>query len=102
MGLVNEVLVVTLAAQITTTPLILYTFGRLSLITLVTNFLILPANPGSWSGDDWLCWWGWSCGRWGRPSAGMAESQRGRRPRYGWGGIIEVVTDEMRVWVETE
>jgi len=45
-GLVNEALIVTLAAQITTTPLILYTFGRLSLITLVTNFLILPAQPG--------------------------------------------------------
>ncbi|MFQ6102304.1 MAG: ComEC/Rec2 family competence protein, partial [Anaerolineae bacterium] len=36
-GLVNEALIVTLAAQITTTPIILHYFGRLSLITLVTN-----------------------------------------------------------------
>ncbi len=45
-GLVNEALVVTLAAQITTTVLIMKTFGRLSLVTLATNFLILPAQPG--------------------------------------------------------
>jgi competence protein ComEC len=45
-SLINEALIVTLAAQITTTPLILHTFGRLSLVTLVTNFLILPAQPG--------------------------------------------------------
>jgi len=43
-GLVSEALIVTLAAQITTIPLILKYFGRLSLITLVTNFLILPAQ----------------------------------------------------------
>jgi competence protein ComEC len=42
----NDVLIVTLAAQITTTPVILYTFGRLSLVSLLTNFLILPAQPG--------------------------------------------------------
>ena len=45
-GLVNEPLVVTLAAQITTTPILLATFGRLSLVTLATNFLILPAQAG--------------------------------------------------------
>jgi len=45
-GLVNEALIVTLAAQITTLPIILYYFGRLSLVTLVTNFLILPAQAG--------------------------------------------------------
>lgn len=45
-GLVNDNLVVTLAAQITTTPVILYYFGRFSPVTLVTNFLILPAQPG--------------------------------------------------------
>ena len=45
-GLVNEALIVTLAAQITTTPIILYYFRRLSLVTLVTNFLILPAQVG--------------------------------------------------------
>jgi len=45
-GLINEALIVTLAAQITTTPIILYYFRRLSLVTLLTNFLILPAQPG--------------------------------------------------------
>jgi len=45
-GLINEPLVVTLAAQITATPIMLYHFGRLSLVTLVTNFLILPAQAG--------------------------------------------------------
>jgi len=44
-GLVSEALIVTLAAQITTTPIILHYFGRLSLVTLLTNFLILPAQP---------------------------------------------------------
>jgi competence protein ComEC len=43
-GLISEALLVTLAAQITTTPIILGIFGRLSLITLATNFLILPAQ----------------------------------------------------------
>jgi competence protein ComEC len=45
-GLLNEAVIVSLAAQITTLPIILYHFGRLSLVTLVTNFLILPAQPG--------------------------------------------------------
>ena len=51
-GLVNEPLIVTLAAQITTLPIMLYYFGQLSLVTLVTNFLILPAQPGvmMWGG----------------------------------------------------
>ncbi|MFO7664686.1 MAG: DNA internalization-related competence protein ComEC/Rec2 [Chloroflexota bacterium] len=43
--LLGEVLVVTLAAQILTLPLILYHFGRLSLISLPANILILPAQP---------------------------------------------------------
>jgi competence protein ComEC len=43
-GLISEALLVTLAAQITTTPIILNIFGRLSLITLATNFLILPVQ----------------------------------------------------------
>ncbi|MEJ2588589.1 MAG: ComEC/Rec2 family competence protein, partial [Deltaproteobacteria bacterium] len=43
-GLISEALLVTLAAQITTTPIILSIFGRLSLITLATNFLILPVQ----------------------------------------------------------
>ncbi len=50
-GWVNEALIVTLAAQITTTPIILGYFGRLSLITLVTNLLILPVQ-------SWLMIWG--------------------------------------------
>jgi competence protein ComEC len=44
-GLVSEALIVTLAAQLTTTVLLLHYFGRLSLVTLLTNFLILPAQP---------------------------------------------------------
>ncbi|HDQ71786.1 MAG TPA: DNA internalization-related competence protein ComEC/Rec2 [Chloroflexi bacterium] len=43
-GFLSEALIVTLAAQITTTPLILYYFGRLSLVTLLTNLLILPVQ----------------------------------------------------------
>jgi competence protein ComEC len=40
-GSISEALLVTLAAQISTTGIILGIFGRLSLITLATNFLIL-------------------------------------------------------------
>ncbi len=40
-----EALLVTLAAQITTLPLLLVAFRRLSLVTLLTNLLILPAQP---------------------------------------------------------
>ena len=45
-GVLNEALIVTLAAQITTLPIIIYHFRRLSLVTLLSNFLILPAQPG--------------------------------------------------------
>ncbi|MFZ5919167.1 MAG: DNA internalization-related competence protein ComEC/Rec2 [Chloroflexota bacterium] len=41
----NDALIVTTAAQITTLPIILYNFGQLSLVTLLTNLLILPAQP---------------------------------------------------------
>jgi competence protein ComEC len=41
-GLISEALLVTLAAQTTTMGIIVGIFGRLSLITLATNFLILP------------------------------------------------------------
>ncbi|MGA9351094.1 MAG: DNA internalization-related competence protein ComEC/Rec2 [Anaerolineae bacterium] len=44
--LLNEALVITLAAQITTMPLIVYHFRQLSLVTLLSNFLVLPAQPG--------------------------------------------------------
>lgn len=43
--LLNDALVVTAAAQTTTTPLIVATFGRVSLISLLTNALILPVQP---------------------------------------------------------
>jgi competence protein ComEC len=45
LALLNEFLLMTLAAQIITTPLIVYHFGRLSLISLLTNLLIAPAQP---------------------------------------------------------
>ena len=44
LGLISEALLMTLAAQISTIPLLLYYFGRLSLVTLLTNFLILPVQ----------------------------------------------------------
>ncbi len=43
--LLSEALLVTLAAQIATGPLIVYHFGRLSLVSLLTNMLILPVQP---------------------------------------------------------
>jgi competence protein ComEC len=42
---VKEALVTTLSAIITTTPLILYQFGRLSIVAPLANILILPAIP---------------------------------------------------------
>jgi competence protein ComEC len=45
LGLLSEALLVTLAAQIATDPLIVYHFGRLSLVSLLTNMLILPVQP---------------------------------------------------------
>ncbi len=41
----DDALLVTLAAQVTTTPLLVGTFGRLSLVSLVANVLILPVQP---------------------------------------------------------
>jgi competence protein ComEC len=41
----SDVLIFTVAAQILTVPLIAYTMGRLSVITLLTNLLILPVQP---------------------------------------------------------
>jgi len=46
LNVLNDACIVTVAAQLTTTPIILTTFGRLSLVSLLTNFLILPAQPG--------------------------------------------------------
>jgi competence protein ComEC len=45
MRLLSAALLVTLAAQIATGPLIVYHFGRLSAISLLTNLLILPVQP---------------------------------------------------------
>jgi competence protein ComEC len=45
MALLSELLIVTLAAQIITGPLIVYHFGRLSLVSLLSNLLILPVQP---------------------------------------------------------
>lgn len=43
--LLREALLVTIAAQIITLPLIIYQFGRVSLISLLTNLLIVPVQP---------------------------------------------------------
>ncbi len=45
MALLSELLIITLAAQIITGPLIVYHFGRLSIVSLISNMLILPAQP---------------------------------------------------------
>jgi competence protein ComEC len=45
MALLSELLIITLAAQIITGPLIVYHFGRLSLVSLLSNLLILPVQP---------------------------------------------------------
>jgi competence protein ComEC len=42
---VSEYVLFTLAASLTTLPVILYHFGRLSLVSLVANPAILPAQP---------------------------------------------------------
>jgi competence protein ComEC len=44
-GPVGEYLLLTLAAQVTTLPLMIYYFKRLSLTSLIANPLILPAQP---------------------------------------------------------
>jgi competence protein ComEC len=44
-SLLSEGVIVTLAAQALTVPLILYHFGRLSLASLPANLLVLPAQP---------------------------------------------------------
>ncbi len=46
LGFLSDALLVTLAAQIATLPLTLYYFRRLSLVSLLTNVLVLPAQPG--------------------------------------------------------
>lgn len=41
----NDSFIVTLAAQITSTPLIVFAFHRLALVGLLANFIVLPAQP---------------------------------------------------------
>ncbi len=45
MALLSEAVLVTLAAQVLTLPLMMVYFGQLSLISLVANVLILPVQP---------------------------------------------------------
>lgn len=44
MDVLNEALLVTFAAQLMTTPLVVSVFGRLSIVSLLTNLLILPVQ----------------------------------------------------------
>ncbi|KAA3654364.1 MAG: DNA internalization-related competence protein ComEC/Rec2 [Chloroflexi bacterium] len=46
MGLLTEPVIITLSAQLLTLPLMMGHFGQLSLISLLANALILPAQPG--------------------------------------------------------
>jgi len=41
----KEVIPITLAAQVTTLPILVYNFGRIPIISLLANILILPALP---------------------------------------------------------
>jgi len=46
LGILVETVLVTVAAQVSTLPLLVYHFGQLSLVSLPANLLILPAQPG--------------------------------------------------------
>jgi competence protein ComEC len=46
MGVLSEAVLITLAAQVLTLPLMIAYFGQLSLISLLANAFILPAQPG--------------------------------------------------------
>ncbi len=52
MGILSDAVVITLAAQVLTLPLMVGYFQQLSLISLPANFLILPAQPAvmTWGG----------------------------------------------------
>lgn len=52
MGFISEAVLITLAAQILTLPLLIAYFKQLSLISLLANALVLPAQPGvmTWGG----------------------------------------------------
>jgi competence protein ComEC len=44
-GIFSEALIATLAANVTTLALVIYYFGRLSLVSVLTNLLIVPIQP---------------------------------------------------------
>jgi len=44
-GILSDALLVTLAAQLTTLPLLVYYFHQVSLISILTNLLVLPVQP---------------------------------------------------------
>ncbi len=44
-GFLNDALIVTLAATVLTLPLIAYYFGRVSIVSPLTNLLVLPVQP---------------------------------------------------------
>ena len=44
-SLLNEALLVTIAAQVMTMPILLYQFKRFSIVSLLTNMLIVPVQP---------------------------------------------------------
>ncbi len=46
MPLLSDVVIVTVAAQLMTLPLLAYHFGEVSPVSLLANLLILPAQPG--------------------------------------------------------
>jgi competence protein ComEC len=60
-GPLSEYFTATLAAQLTTLPLILYHFSRISLVSPLANLLILPAQPAVMivSGVATLAGWLW-------------------------------------------
>ncbi|MEZ4734866.1 MAG: DNA internalization-related competence protein ComEC/Rec2 [Caldilineaceae bacterium] len=68
-GLMQDGLLVTIAANVTTLPLVLYYFGRLSLVSLATNLAIAPVQPlimlwgsaGLLIGVSGLPWVAWLC-----------------------------------------
>jgi competence protein ComEC len=45
-GLIKDALLVTLAAQVTTFPLLMYYFRQISIVSLIVNPLVLPAQTG--------------------------------------------------------
>ncbi len=46
LGLLNDALIVTFAAQLATTPILVHNFHQFSVLGLLVNCLILPAQPG--------------------------------------------------------